>query len=81
MPIVTTAYRCEHCQKFYRLTKASTVRHEQVCLRNPQRRSCLTCIHFIERTDGDDVSQVCALDLPNERIRVCCMCWWMRNDQ
>ncbi len=50
MPRKVTAYECEwNCGKNLRKTKAAVARHEEACLLNPGRLSCVTCVY-----DGDE---------------------------
>lgn len=43
------AYKCEHCNKVYQFKK-SCASHEKRCYKNPQTRSCASCI-FLKKID------------------------------
>ena len=39
------AYKCEHCNKVYQFKK-SCLAHEKRCYKNPETRSCASCIYL-----------------------------------
>lgn len=54
-------WRCPHCGRS-RSSRSATVEHMARCWYNPAARSCKTCVHFEEGSDGcfDDPSCNCA---------------------
>jgi hypothetical protein len=44
--IEATAYKCEYCDKIYKL-KPSCKRHELTCFANPGMRACRTCKNVV----------------------------------
>lgn len=44
--IKTTIYRCEHCNKPY-FSQSGCKKHESWCFRNPEKKSCSTCVHSV----------------------------------
>lgn len=54
MPRPIKAYACEYRCGHNVLTKRlAMVKHELRCFRNPDRRSCVTCVHDGEDSAGD----------------------------
>ena len=41
------AYRCDHCNKL-KASKSNMKKHESICFRNPESKSCITCVSFTE---------------------------------
>jgi len=41
---VTTRHRCPHCPKHFAV-RGTALRHVERCFLNPERRTCLTCVH------------------------------------
>lgn len=48
MAIERKAYSCEHKCGKVRLDRKAVEKHEALCLRNPDRRSCATCKHDVK---------------------------------
>ena len=48
MAIERKAYSCEHKCGKVRLDRKAVEKHEALCLRNPERRSCVTCKHDVK---------------------------------
>jgi hypothetical protein len=48
------AYHCDFCRKILANAARMTV-HEKICLKNPETRSCATCLHLQEKnvSSGD----------------------------
>ncbi len=47
-------FRCGHCKKYY-LQKASALRHELYCGKNPtNHHACLTCKHLVVDQHNND---------------------------
>ena len=40
-----TAYECDHCGR-YKKTKRVIKDHEPICFKNPESKSCITCVNF-----------------------------------
>lgn len=73
MPLITytaTRYRCPHCRKSY-AGRSTAERHIGRCFRNPERRTCVTCVHRIL-----DESLGCAKDEENWPCCVECGNGW-----
>ncbi len=48
------AYGCEYkCGKKVVLSKKSMIDHESRCFHNPEKKACVTCVHF-EREQDDN---------------------------
>ena len=54
MPRQVKAYGCEYkCGKKVVLSKASMIDHESRCFHNPEKKACVTCVHFeLEQDDN-----------------------------
>ena len=54
MPREVKAYGCEYkCGKKVVLSKKSMIDHESRCFHNPEKRACVTCVHFDREKDGN----------------------------
>ena len=56
MPREVKAFGCEYkCGKKVVLSKASMVDHESRCFHNPEKKACVTCVHFEKEHDNNGV--------------------------
>jgi hypothetical protein len=48
LPIERRSWQCKHsgCTKHY-LSKTYAIKHEEECRKNPERKGCYTCDHWI----------------------------------
>lgn len=54
MPIPVTKYRCQFkCGKLAMGKIVDANRHESVCVKNPENKTCETCCNKVYRSDGD----------------------------
>lgn len=45
MPSFFRAYRCDYCDRIFK-TYNNCDTHERACLKNPNTKNCLLCIHY-----------------------------------
>lgn len=58
MPIKVVAYRCKYkCYYPTTASKKKVERHEGACLRNPDRKACLTCKNWDDYTDDNGMNE------------------------
>lgn len=53
------AYSCEHCNRYYKKTKKSVEKHEEICFSNPKRKACQTCSNLGLKNKGNLLVNYC----------------------
>lgn len=53
-----SVFECDFCKKLYR-SKSSISKHEKICFRNPDTKSCVTCQHLSDAMifNGKEISE------------------------
>lgn len=76
-----TRWKCPHCPRSAS-TRARSFDHIGRCWRNPARRGCKTCVHFVPYNPAVDEAEHCAagvdlihLDGGATTLRVDCDTW------
>jgi hypothetical protein len=87
--VLVTRYQCPHCTRS-RSRKSATVEHIARCWHNPAARSCKTCDHYDQGSNGciDDYYCNCAsgekcwagVDLSDGQLRIHCPKWSPADD-
>ena len=82
MPTEIKAFACRFkCRKHITASKATMVKHETRCGKNPGNRACPTCKHDdFDKTDTG-IYRFCEIEKRPDEIRVIYMCesWEMRD--